>query len=443
MREHRASVTAPSYVPEQPAYRSYTLRDLGRIPQIRSLPRHLRQEMEVVAKVLPFRASNFVVDELIDWDEAPDDPYFRLVFPVRDMLREPHYDRMAAALQAGDETRIQTVAQALRGELNPHPAYQMEQNVPLLDGVALPGMQHKYPETVLFFPTQGQTCHAYCSFCFRWAQFVGDGNLRFASREAERLVAYLGEHPEVSDVLLTGGDPLVMKTRTLSTYLDALLATDLEHVSSIRIGTKSLTFWPYRFLTDPDADELLRQFERVVRRGKHLALMAHFNHPRAVTHPVVQRAIRRIRETGAEIRTQSPLLRHINDSPEVWSQMWSAQVKSGCIPYYMFVARDTGAQHHFGVPLERAWEIFQGAYSRVSGLARTVRGPCMSAAPGKVQVMGVSELEGERVFTLQFIQAREPDRVLRPFFARHDPDAYWFDDLRPAFGQESFFTPTH
>ncbi len=79
-------------------------------------------------------------------------------------------------------------------------------------------------------------------------------------------------------------------------------------MTSIRIGTKSLTFWPYRFLTDPDADELLRQFERVVKRGKHLAFMAHFNHPRAVKHPVVQRAIGRIRNTGAEIRTQSPLL---------------------------------------------------------------------------------------------------------------------------------------
>lgn len=443
MRQRCASVTAPSYVPEQPAYRSYTLRDLGRIPQIRALPSSLRREMEVVAEVLPFRASNFVVDQLIDWSQAPEDPYFRLVFPVRDMLREPHFARMDEALQDGDETRIRAVAQSLRSELNPHPSRQMELNVPRLDGIQLPGMQHKYPETLLFFPTQGQTCHAYCSFCFRWAQFVGDGKLRFASREAEHLVAYLRSHPEVNDVLLTGGDPLVMKTHTLSTYLDALLAADLEHLDSIRIGTKSLTFWPYRFLTDPDADDLLRLFERVVRRGKHLALMAHFNHHRAVTHPVVQRAIRRIRETGAEIRTQSPLLRHINDSPEVWSEMWSAQVKSGCIPYYMFVARDTGAQHHFGVPLARAWEIFQGAYSRVSGLARTVRGPCMSTAPGKVQVMGVNDVEGERVFTLQFVQAREPDRVLRPFFARYDPDAYWFDDLQPAFGQESFFARIH
>lgn len=177
----------------------------------------------------------------------------------------------------------------------------------------------------------------------------------------------------------------------------------------------------------------------MTRYGKHLALMAHFNHPRAVMHPRVQEAIARVRNTGAEIRTQSPLLARINDTPEVWAAMWREQVRAGCIPYYMFLARDTGAQHYFGVPLVRAWEVFQAAYQQVSGLARTVRGPSMSATPGKVQVMGVTELDGERVLALQFLQARDPDWVLRPFFASYDPQALWLDHLRPAGGEERFF----
>ncbi|MBK1717957.1 KamA family radical SAM protein [Thiocystis violacea] len=439
MRHPCASVAVPSYAPSVPIYQPYTRRDLGRIQQLRRLPAAARQEMEVVARVLPFRASNFVIEELIDWRKAPDDPYFRLMFPVRDMLRPAHYERMAAALKRGSSVEVDAVAKAIRSELNPHPAGQLERNVPVLKDSPLPGMQHKYPETVLFFPTQGQTCHAYCSFCFRWAQFIGDGNLRIAAREGAILADYLRVHPEVSDVLFTGGDPLVMKTQTLATYIDRLLAADIDHLSSIRIGTKALTFWPHRFLTDPDADDLLRLFERVVKAGKHLAFMAHFNHPRAVSHPMVQRAIARIRETGAEIRTQSPLLAHINDDPGIWSEMWREQVKSGCIPYYMFVVRDTGAQHYFGVPLSRAHEIFQGAYQQVSGLARTVRGPSLSTAQGKLQVMGVNEIEGERVFTLQFIQARQPEWVLQPFFARYDPEARWLDELRPAFGEERFF----
>jgi len=114
-------------------------------------------------------------------------------------------------------------------------------------------------------------------------------------------------------------------------------------------------------------------------------------------------------------------------------------VRLGCVPYYMFVARDTGAQHYFGVPLVRAWRIFRQAYQEVSGLARTVQGPVMSARPGKVQVLGVSEINGEQVFVLRFLQGRDPDWVLRPFFARYDSEAIWFDDLKPAFGEEKFY----
>ena len=119
--------------------------------------------------------------------------------------------------------------------------------------------------------------------------------------------------------------------------------------------------------------------------------------------------------------------------------MWKRQVKLGCIPYYMFLARDTGAQDYFAVPLVRAWEIFREAYQRVSGLCRTARGPSMSANPGKVQVLGVSEVMGERVLQLRFIQGRNPDWVHRPFFAKYDEQATWLSELKPFFGKSFFF----
>ena len=136
---------------------------------------------------------------------------------------------------------------------------------------------------------------------------------------------------------------------------------------------------------------------------------------------------------------QAPLIRHVNDDPRVWAELWSEGVKLGMIPYYMFIERDTGARGYFQVPLARCFEIYNQAFQRVSGLARTVRGPSMSTFPGKVRVAGVSEIHGEKVFVLELLQARDPRHVGRPFFARFDPAASWLDELRPALGEARFF----
>ena len=91
------------------------------------------------------------------------------------------------------------------------------------------------------------------------------------------------------------------------------------------------------------------------------------------------------------------------------------------------------------ISLVRAYDIFNKAYSSVSGLARTVRGPSMSATPGKVQVVGITELNGQKLITLRFLQGRNPDWVREPFFAKYDDNAIWLDDLKPAYGEKFFF----
>lgn len=427
-------------IPESPRFKAYTLANYRQLPQVQQLDEETLFDMEVVGRVLPFRTNNYVVDQLIDWTRFSQDPMFRLTFPQRDMLLPHHFASMAAALKRhADTAELNQIAHRIRLALNPHPAGQLHDNVPMLDGQPLEGMQHKYRETLLFFPSQGQTCHAYCTFCFRWAQFVGMDELKFATRESENLVRYLKEHPEVTDVLFTGGDPMIMKTKVLEAYIEPLLAADLPNLTTIRIGSKALAYWPYRFTTDSDADDLMDLFQRVTVSGRQLAFMGHFSHPVEFSTPAVTQAIARLRSTGAEIRTQSPLLAHINDDPDIWAEMWREQVRHGCVPYYMFVVRDTGAQHYFGVPLERASEVFRAAYTQVSGLARTVRGPSMSSHPGKVEVMGIREVAGQKVFVLRMLQGRDPDWALKPFFARYDPKAIWLDDLEPAFGEERFF----
>ena len=363
-----------------------------------------------------------------------------MTFPHPEMLESKDYNHIIQLLtENAPKTVLKQAANKIRQQLNPHPSGQKQHNVPTFNSEPVPGIQHKYRETVLVFPTAGQTCHAYCTFCFRWPQFVGLEGLKFATRESGMFQQYLQQHQEVRDVLFTGGDPMTMKARQLSLYIDPLLEAKFDHIQTIRIGTKSISFWPYRYVTDEDADNTLRLFEKIVKRGKHLAIMAHYEHWQELDTPVATEAIRRIRSTGAQIRTQAPVVRHINDSAETWAKMLQMQVSLGCIPYYMFVERQTGAKRYFEIPLVRVLEIYREAVKQVSGLARTIRGPLMSALPGKVAIDGVAEIAGEKVFVLSFLQGRDPDWYKRPFFASFNPDATWLNNLKPAFGEDKFF----
>lgn len=421
-------------------YQAYTIFNYKNIAQMKNLSDEHLEAIDVVGHVLPFKSNNYVVDELIDWNNIPNDPIYTLTFPRKEMISQEHYNEVLNLLHRteGKDNIFKETIFDIRMKLNPNPAGQ-EHNLPVLDGQKLNGVQHKYRETVLFFPSQGQTCHAYCTFCFRWPQFTGINDLKFGMKEADLLHRYLLENTKVSDVLFTGGDPLTTTAKVLSNYIEPLLGKEFSHIRNIRIGSKTLSYWPYRFLTDNDSDDLLRLFERVKKAGKHLAFQAHFNHPVELSTEAVKMAIDRIRNTGAQIRTQSPLLRNINDDPKLWSMMWRNQVELGLIPYYMFIARDTGSKAFFEVPLEKAWGIFREAYSSVSGICRTVRGPSMSANPGKIQILGVTEVKGEKVFVLRFLQCRNPNLIDIPFFAQYNSEATWFDQLKPAFGENEFF----
>ena len=418
----------------------YTLRNFESIPQIQKLSPDDIFAIKVVANVLPFRTNNYIVEELIDWDKAPFDPMFQLTFMQKGMLSEYQYNKMALALKRNQpKHEIKRIADSIRMELNPHPAGQMTANVPFFDEKPVKGVQHKYRETVLIFPSSGQTCHAYCTFCFRWAQFVGMNGLKFATDESKKFQEYLKSHKEVSDVLITGGDPMVMSLSKLEAYIEPLLHPDFDHIRNIRIGTKSLAYWPYKFVNDPDSYGILNLFEKVMNSGKHLAIMGHYSHWVELQTEIARKAIRRLRNVGVKIRTQSPVIKHVNDNSAIWVRLWKDQVNLGLIPYYMFIERDTGSKDYFELPISRVFNIYRDAYKSVSGLHRTVRGPSMSATPGKVAVEGIANIRGERVFVLNFIQARNPDWVKRPFFAKYDETSTWLDQLTPAFGNSRFF----
>jgi hypothetical protein len=168
--------------------------------------------------------------------------------------------------------------------------------------------------------------------------------------------------------------------------------------------------------------------------------MGHYSHPVEMAPDVARECVRRIRATGAEIRIQAPVVRYVNDDPEVWTGLCTTAVNLGMIPYYFFVERDTGPKGYFELPLVEAYEIFIEAFRGLSGLARTLRGPIMSTTAGKVRVLGTTDSPGVSLLTLDFLQARDPSWIGRPFFARLDRKATWFDQLTPAFeGDRPFF----
>jgi KamA family protein len=415
-------------VAETTRFRAYGPRQLDDIAARYGISSEIVRGVRLLSQVMPFRVNDYVLSNLIDWGRVPEDPMFQLVFPQRGMLPAADEDMLAAVSDGRlPAAQLPAVVREIRARMNPHPSGQKQLNVPVLDGAPVPGMQHKYRETVLYFPSQGQSCHSYCTYCFRWAQFVGDADLRFAAPSPQQLIAYLRAHPDVTDVLVTGGDPLVMSTERLCNHLLPLLS--VPTVRTIRIGTKSVAYWPHRFVGDADADALLQLFQRIVASGRQLAIMAHFSHPRELHTSVVRRALARIRSTGAVVYCQAPMIAHVNDQTDVWSELWRAELALGAVPYYLFVERDTGPYDYFKVPLARAVEIFHSAYRTLPGLARTVRGPVMSTAPGKVVVDGVEGTPGGRYFQLRMLQARNPALVGRPFRARYCTRAAWLTDL--------------
>ena len=425
---------------QQKKLKVYRIDDLDKISQLKSLSPQEIFDMKVVGSILPFKVNNYVLEELIDWNNIPEDPIYKLVFFNKDMISENHYKEVSDALKNQySSDRISEIINNIRIQLNPHPSGQITKNVPFNNGETIAGIQHKYKETCLVFPSAGQTCHSYCSFCFRWPQFSNIKSLKFSTARSSQFLEYIKEHKEITDILFTGGDPMTMSAIGLNNFIDPILQPGFEHIKSIRIGTKSLSYWPYRFVTDTDSDQILRIFEKIVLSGKNLAIMAHFNHWREMSNDITRIAIRKIQNTGALIRTQSPILKYINDNPNVWINLWNEQVKMGCIPYYMFIERNTGASKYFSIPLFEAYNIFKEAYQNISGLGRTVRGPSMSATFGKVIIEGIREISGDEVFVLSYLQARVPEKCKQPFFAKYDKKATWFDDLEPAMSSEKQF----
>ena len=354
------------------------VRYITSIDRIEGLSPAERQALAPVAGKYAFRLNDYYLD-LIDWSD-PNDPIRQLVIPRGEELED------YGALDASDEG-ANTVAR---------------------------GVQHKYADTALLLCNE--VCGAYCRYCFRKRLFMADND--DANNDVSAGIEYIREHREISNVLLTGGDPLLMSTRRIAEILDALAA--IPHVRVIRIGSKMPAFDPWRLRNDYGLWETLRQHPSRQR----IYLMAHFDHPRELTAEALTE-LQTWHAAGVTTVNQCPLIRGINDRPEVLAELWSRLSYAGCPPYYLFQGRPTAGNAPYEVPIVEGWSIFQQALTRGSGLARRARF-VMSHATGKIEIVAVDRSS----IYLRYHQAKDPSDLGRFLVAERDDTAGWLDELR-------------
>jgi KamA family protein len=362
-------------------------RYINKLDQVQGLSDQERQELQPVAERFAFRTNEYY-QSLIDWND-PDDPIRRIVMPDIQELDE------FGEMDASDEH-----------------SYTVRK-----------GLEHKYGDTALLLVNN--VCGAYCRFCFRKRLFT-DGNDE-VTNDITDAVAYISQHPEINNVLLSGGDPLIMSTGKLTKIIKQL--RDIKHVRIIRIGTKMTAFDPYRILNDPSLLEMLSEYSLPDRK---IFVMAHFNHPRELTEPALK-GLQLLQKAGAITVNQSPLIKGVNDNSEIIAELFGRLSFNGVVPYYLFLCRPTSGNEPYIVPVEKGLEIFEGARRRLAGLAKQAR-LCMSHRTGKVEVVG--KMDNKVIF--RYHRAPNPLDCGRVMIFDSDPNAGWLDDYMTSQGLTSY-----
>jgi len=351
---------------------------IDRVPQI---PPEQREALQAVVNRYVFRANDYYLG-LIDWSD-PDDPIRQLIIPRPEELHE------WGRLDASNEAAVSVA----------------------------PGVQHKYEHPVLLLCNE--VCGAYCRFCFRKRLFMDENEE--VTRDVSEGIRYIAGNPNVTNVLLTGGDPLLMSTRRIRGIVESLRA--IPHVRIIRVGSKMPAFDPWRIIDDA---ELLDVFRTHSTPRKRIYLMAHFDHPRELTDPAVE-AIDCALRSGVICVNQCPLIRGVKVVSFVLISLFRELSFIGCPPYYLFPGRPTAGNEPYTVPIVRGWEIFRAALRRGSGLSRRARF-VMSHATGKVEISAVDE----RHIYLRYHRAKDPALRGQFMIYQRNDDALWLDELEPA-----------
>jgi L-lysine 2,3-aminomutase len=358
-----------------------------------------------------------------------------------------------AYVNAGSDQERARIVSEYAEKTNPHDGKQ-QLNKPWFlndDGKVefLEGSQHKYPQCQLVFDTTTQNCFAFCTYCFRHAQVRGDQDM-FLQEDVQQIHRYLKGHPEVTDLLITGGDGGFMPAHRFEQYVMPIIEDPgLAHIRTIRLGSRSLTFHPEMILSGK-YDRMLELFDTLYDNGIQMAWMAHFSTPRELLNPRTIAAIRRLKAHGVVVRSQSPIMNHISlftdeqgtvdveKSAQNWIDLANILAMMGIGFHSMYCARPTGEHHYFTAPLADVEKVFSRIYRSLSSINRPSRHISMTISAGKLSILGTSIVNGEKCFALQFTESRNMEWMNRVFLAKYDEQQNKIDLLKP-FDTEKFF----
>ena len=408
------------------------------------------KEREFFIEVYRFMATKHSLNN-IDWSKYETDSMYHLIFPQAGMIPQNEVQKYLDA--ATDEERNKVVEEYTK-KTNPHDGKQLLNKPWYVNDEdqleILPGSQHKYPPVKLIFDKTTQNCFAFCTYCFRHAQVRGDEDM-FVQNDISQVHGYLKEHKEITDFLITGGDGGYITYERLKAYLTPLMEDhELSHIKTVRFGSRALTFHPEYLLSDKFKD-ILELLKKLILNGIQVVWVAHISNPREILNPGSIAAVRRLKEHGITIKSQSPIMNHISlfqkengeydidRSAQNWIDLGNILAMLGIGFHSMYCARPTGEHHYFTAPLAIIVKIFNKIYRELASINRPSRFITMTSSAGKISLLGTTEINGEKVFVLKFNEARNMEWMDETYFAKYDENEHTIENLKPFKADKHFY----
>jgi len=338
----------------------------------------VERQLKRIIQRHPMRITPYYMS-LIDWDN-PSDPIKKMAVPsLEEFNLEGSYDTSGEA-----------------------------------ENTKLPGLQHKYSETALILATN--RCAIYCRHCFR-KRLIGLPSAEVIKR-FEDAANYVRQHKEINNVLISGGDPLVLSNGVIENFL--LLLSDIPHLKFIRFGSRTPVTLPSRF----DDDELLNILREHSRPDRRIYVVTQFNYPREITKKSIK-AVDNLIKSGVVLNNQTVLLKGVNDYPRTLAKLQNRLVDIGVNPYYVFQCRPVKrVKYSFQIPICKGIDIIETAKKSCNGHSKRFK-YIMAHKTGKIEILGIVDNE----IYFKYHQAKNRKNLGKIFRRKVDSKASWLDDF--------------